>query len=225
MTYRRISLEVLGAAPVDTRSMQKQFVPIDHSVAVRGSDPGLSPLLACLHEWDLEGLDALLAGMPRLDIFEAAAVGRAERVLELVASDPALADAWCANGFTPLHFACFYGHQPVVRSLLACGAQPSARARNESGATPLHHAVSTGQRDIAELLLQRGAEVDLCDHRGYTPLHLAAANVYLEIVETLLQFGAAPLRQNAGRQTPGDLAQESGHLRIAECLNRFSVTQ
>src|ERR1022692_1236838 len=143
MTCRKISLEVLGAVPVDTRSMQKEFAPLDHSVAVIGSDPGLSPLLACLHEWDLEGLDALLAGMPRLDIFEAAAVGRAERVLELVANDPALADACCANGFTPLHFASFYGQQAVVRSLLACGAQPSARARNESGATPLHHAVST----------------------------------------------------------------------------------
>jgi ankyrin repeat protein len=163
--------------------------------------------------------------MPRLDVFEAAAVGRAERVLELVASDPALADAFCANGFTALHFACFYGQQAVVRSLLACGAQPSVRARNESGATPLHHAVSTGQCDIAELLLEWGTEVDLCDRRGYTPLHLAAENGYLEIVETLLQFGAAPLRRNAGRQTPGDLAQESGHLKIAKCLNRFTVTQ
>jgi hypothetical protein len=205
--------------------MQKRFAPLDHSVAVRGSDPELSPLLACLHEWDLEGLDALLAGMPRLDIFEAAAMGRAERVLELVASDPALADACCANGLTALHFACFYGQHSVVRTLLACGAQASVRARDESGATPLHHAVSTGQRDIAELLLEGGAEVDLSDHRGHTALHLAAAEGYLEIVETLLQFGAAPLRRDAGRQTPGDLAQESGHLSTVECLNRFTVTQ
>jgi ankyrin repeat protein len=182
-------------------------------------------VLACLFDWDLEKLDALLAVAPPLDIFEAAALGRTERVIELISDQPELVNSRCANGFTPLHFACFYGQQEVVRCLLASGARSWGRTRSPGGATPLHQAVITGQRDIAELLLEHGAEVDACDQRGCTPLHLAAANGDLDIVAALLRFGAAPFRQNDEQRTARDLAHESGYVAIVERLDSFAIGQ
>jgi ankyrin repeat protein len=226
MTHPRTSVdEAFGTIRVDNESMAGDLAPLDGSVVLSGNNSVTSPILACLLNWDLEKLDALLAGAPQLDIFEAAGLGRTERVIELISDQPELANSWCADGFTPLHLACFYGQQEVVRSLLAYGAQPWDRTRSSGGATPLHQAVSTGQRDIAELLLEHGAEVDARDHCGCTPLHLAAANGDLDIVAALLRFGAVPFRQNDERQTARDLAHESGYLEIVERLDSCAFGQ
>jgi len=226
MTHPRTPIdEAFGTVQVDSESMAQDIAPLDGSVVLSGSDSVTSLVLACLLNWDLEKLDALLADAPQLDIFEAAALGRTERVIELISEQPELANSWCADGFTPLHLACFYGQQEVVRSLLACGAHPWDRTRSPGGATPLHQAVSTGQRDIAELLLEHGAEVDARDQSGCTPLHLAAANGDLDIVAALLRFGALPFRQNDEQQTARDLAHESGYVAIVERLDSFAIGQ
>ena len=222
MTHPRTSVEeAFGTIRIDNESRAGDIAP-DGSVVLSGNRSVTSPVLACLFNWDLEKLDALLAGAPQLDIFEAAGLGRTERVLELISDQPELANSWCAAGFTPLHLACFYGQQEVVRSLLACGAQPWDRTRSSGGATPLHQAVITGQRDIAELLLEHGAEVDARDQRGCTPLHLAAANGDLDTVAALLRFGAVPFRRNDEQRTARDLAQESGYVEIVERLDSFA---
>jgi hypothetical protein len=218
MTHPRTPIdEAFGTVQVDSESMAQDIAPLDGSVVLSGSDSVTSLVLACLLNWDLEKLDALLADAPQLDIFEAAALGRTERVIELISEQPELANSWC--------LACFYGQQEVVRSLLACGAHPWDRTRSPGGATPLHQAVSTGQRDIAELLLEHGAEVDARDQSGCTPLHLAAANGDLDIVAALLRFGALPFRQNDEQQTARDLAHESGYLKIVERLDSCAFGQ
>lgn len=223
MTHPRTSVEeAFGTIRIDNESTAGDIAPPDGSIVLSGNRSVTSPVLACLFNWDLEKLDALLAGAPQLDIFEAAGLGRTERVLELISDQPELANSWCVAGFTPLHLACFYGQQEVVRGLLACGAQPWDRTRSSGGATPLHQAVITGQRDIAELLLEHGAEVDARDQSGCTPLHLAAANGDLDTVAALLRFGAVPFRRNNEERTARDLAHESGYVEIVERLDSFA---
>jgi ankyrin repeat protein len=63
-----------------------------------------------------------------LDIFEACALGDAECVKALLESDGRLANAVAQDGFGPLGLACFFGHEPVARMLLA-SARASTRHR------------------------------------------------------------------------------------------------
>ena len=58
-----------------------------------------------------------LAETAKLDVFEAASLGRAERLRELLAADPALAQARSEDDFTALHYAAFFdGPRPTPAS-------------------------------------------------------------------------------------------------------------
>ena len=70
----------------------------------------MSELLQAIYRGDRARADELLAGDPELDVFEAAAVGRTERLRELLDEDPSLANAWAEDGFQPLGLASFFGH-------------------------------------------------------------------------------------------------------------------
>lgn len=191
------------------------------SPAARGEVRGISAVLSCLYEWELEKLERLLADAPPLDIFEAAALGKVDRVAELLRDEPYGAFAQSAEGFTPLHLACFYGQQKVAVYLLDHGASPSVPAGDESGVTPLHESASTGQQEIVSMLLARGAEIDATDSEGSTALHMAACNGQLEVVETLVCNGARFSRNRDGHR-PRDLALLNGHLNIARLFDALA---
>jgi ankyrin repeat protein len=59
------------------------------------------------------------------------------------------------NGWTPLHFACWYGHAEVVKALLEKGAD--VHAKPNDGKTPLRWACMNGHHDIASMLRAKGA--------------------------------------------------------------------
>jgi ankyrin repeat protein len=125
----------------------------------------MSRLLEALHRGDDAEVAELLAAAPDLDVFEAAAFGRAEQLRVLLAADPSLANAYGDDGFQPLALACFYGHVEATRVLLDHGADPNALARNEHIRTnALHAAAASENKDeetryqLCELLLGRGAD-------------------------------------------------------------------
>ena len=60
------------------------------------------------------------------------------------------------NGFGALHFACEYGHLPIVRLLLRSRAAPADRS--DEGWTPLHRAALDGHAGVVSALL--GANKD-----------------------------------------------------------------
>ena len=65
----------------------------------------MSDLLQAVYRGDQAAVDELLAAEPELDVFEAAAVGRTERLRELLDADPKVANAWAEDGFQPLGLA------------------------------------------------------------------------------------------------------------------------
>ncbi|CAG0884303.1 unnamed protein product [Cyprideis torosa] len=90
---------------------------------------------------------------------------------------------------TWLHVFSFVpGFHPVVKILLAHGADPNSVAANRK-LTPLHIAATS---ETARLLLEYKAEVNVKDSYGCTPLFQAAVNDRHPVVEILLAHGADP---------------------------------
>ncbi|CAL1382369.1 unnamed protein product [Linum trigynum] len=81
-----------------------------------------------------------------------------------------------AMGLTPLHIATWRNHIPIVRRLLAAGADPDARD-GESGWSSLHRALHFGHLAVANVLLQSGACITLEDSKFRTPVDLLSGPV------------------------------------------------
>ncbi|XP_004288404.1 PREDICTED: uncharacterized protein LOC101310352 [Fragaria vesca subsp. vesca] len=79
-------------------------------------------------------------------------------------------------GLTPLHIATWRNHIPIVRRLLAAGADPDARD-GESGWSSLHRAMHFGHLAVASILLQCGASITLEDSKYRTPVDLISGPV------------------------------------------------
>ena len=157
----------------------------------------MTDLLDALYRGDDERVGQLLAGDPELNIFEAAALGRTERLRELVDVDPARANAFGDDGFQPLGLACFFGHVEAARLLLDRGADPNSLARNEHiQAAPLHSASAAEGKDeavryeLCELLLDHGADPNLEQAGGFTALDAARQNGDERLERLLLERGA-----------------------------------
>ena len=191
---------------------------------VDARDPdGLSPILLALYHDRADIAAAILRRRPTLTVFEAAAVGHADRVREIVERDPAQASAVAPDGYSPLGLAAFFKRREVVRYLLGAGADPQPASR-QGGFTPLHSAVATdaGARDIeiVRMLLERGANPNARSQSGSTPLHTVAFTGDRESLDLLLKHGAETgIPDNAGK-TASDIATERGHSAIAEALAR-----
>jgi uncharacterized protein len=145
-----------------------------------------------------------------LDVFEAAAIGDRERLRALLDDDPSVVKAWSEDGFTPLHFAAFFGHPAAAKLLVERGAELGARSTNKEfayDATPLHSAAAAGRRDVCEVLLNAGADVNAVQHGGYTALLDAAANGNAELVDLLLARGADPTARLDDGRSMADLAR------------------
>ncbi|XVF42575.1 hypothetical protein PTKIN_Ptkin01aG0374800 [Pterospermum kingtungense] len=85
-------------------------------------------------------------------------------------------------GLTPLHVATWRNHIPIIRRLLAAGADPDARD-GESGWSSLHRALHFGHLAVASVLLQSGASITLEDSKCRTPVDLLSGPV-LQVFES-----------------------------------------
>ncbi|KAF3773894.1 Inhibitor of Bruton tyrosine kinase [Nymphaea thermarum] len=79
-------------------------------------------------------------------------------------------------GLTALHIATWRNHVPIVKRLLAAGADPNARD-GESGWTSLHRALHFGHLAVAGVLLNSGASLTLEDSKCRTPVDLLCGPV------------------------------------------------
>jgi len=144
-------------------------------------------------------VDALLAAEPPLDGLDDAALGRAADLRRDLARDAELTTRRSADGFTALHYACFFGGAAAVAVLLEAGADPNAEAGNPSRVRPLHSAAAGRDAEAARLLLEAGADPDARQAGGHTALHAAAQHDDAQLAALLLRHGAdRSVRNDAG---------------------------
>ena len=180
---------------------------------------GLSAVLWARYRDEMQAVAALLEANPRLDVFEAAAVGRTDVLRAELDRDPTLAVAFSPDGFTALGLASFFANREGVELLLARGAQVNDASRNAMRVAPLHSALAGSDATIAELLVAAGADVNAVQADGYTPLHEAAQNGDQAMAERLLAAGADPLALLDDGSTPADSARRTGHQALASWLD------
>jgi uncharacterized protein len=154
----------------------------------------MSELLQAIYRGDQARADELLAGDPELDVFEAAAVGRTERLRELLDGDPSIVNAWAEDGFQPLGLASFFGHLQAATLLVQRGAEVNSASRNDFEVMPLHSAAATGDSEVryelAKLLLEHGADPNARQQDEFTPLMAADQHEDERLRALLVEHGA-----------------------------------
>jgi uncharacterized protein len=158
----------------------------------------MSDVLQNLYTGNRDEAERLAEGK-ELTIFEAAALGRTDRVRELLQQDPELATAFGDDGFHALGLACFFGHVDAARALLEAGADVNALSRNEHIQTAAIHAASASNEqgsgestryELVKLVLDHGADPNLPQAGGFTAMDAARQNGDKHVEQLLLDRGA-----------------------------------
>lgn len=205
----------------DERRVRQLLGDHPELAAARDGD-SISATMHALYRRQTRIAEVLAAARSDLDVFEAAALGRLDRVRDLLAADPRQATARSADGFTALHFPAFFGlgaAAEITADLLAAGADVNARATNGFGVMPLHSAVAGGHEGVAIALIDAGADVNASQSHGWTPLHGAAHNGLIGTVRTLIAAGADRGARNDDGVSAADLARSAGHLDVVDALD------
>jgi uncharacterized protein len=131
-----------------------------------------------------------LAKEAELDVFEAAALGDATRLGEVLDADSKLVHTRSDDDFTALHYAAFFDGPETALLLVEHGADVNAFADNELGVRPLNSAAAAGRSEVAAILLDHGADPNAPTRGGFTPLDAARENGDEKLAELLRSHGA-----------------------------------
>lgn len=202
---------------------------LDQVQSLAASDPsllrardasGASAILFAIYNGRKDVADVLINLGAPVGLFEASALGRIERIEEVLRADPQRASEYAPDGFTPVALAAFFGHADAARALIAAGADVRAPARNAFKVQALHAAVAGRNIDIVKAVLEAGADPNAQQQAGFRPIHEAGTNANRVLAELLLAHGADPLLPADSGKSAIDLAREKGHMDFAAWLEQ-----
>ena len=207
----------------EREEVERQLLGDPSLIHVR--ENGLSPILIAAYHGQPAIASFLADKTVALTIFEAAAAGKINNILRLLARDPQLVNAYAVDGFQALGLACFFGHIDVAEYLIKAGAPINSPSRNDLHAAPIQSAAAAGHGKIVELLLKYKADPNVREQGGYTPLHAAAQNGDLAMIRTLLYGGADLTARSDDGKFPVDFALEAGYREAAKLLQEGITKQ
>ena len=179
---------------------------------------GASPLLIAIYYQKTDIAKALADAAGTIDMFEAAALGRVDRIRQLLRENPSLASAYAPDGFPPVGLAAFFGHLDAVKVLIAAGADIHAAAENGLKVQAIHAAVASKNLDIVRTLLEAGADPNAAQQQGFRPMHESGSSGSRELAELLMKYGGDPTLKNDDGKSTITLAREKGHAEFADWL-------
>jgi ankyrin repeat protein len=212
-----MSLSFFDAIKQGNRYEVERQLIVDPAL-IHVKDHGLSPILVAVYHNEPAIASFLADKTVVLTIFEAAATGKINHVIRLLARDPALVNAYAEDGFQPLGLACFFGHYDIAEYLVKAGASVNSSSRNGLKVAPLQSAAAGRHQKIVKLLLEHGADPNVREGNGFTPLHAAAQNDDVEIIRLLLLAGADLTIKSVNGQTAMDIAMDAGNEKATALL-------
>jgi uncharacterized protein len=213
-----MTTEIFEAIAAGDEERVRRLADADPAAASARNEDGVAAFLLALYHGRADLAEALAPADAELDVFEAAALGRTERVGELLDGDPALASAYASDGFHALGLATFFAHPETAALLVERGADVNGASRNAFAVTALHSACAAGQTATVRLLLERGADPNARQPSGFTPLHAAADHGDEELARLLLDHGADPSARTGDGVDPAALARSRGYDAVAALL-------
>uniref|UniRef100_A0AAR2IPZ0 Ankyrin repeat domain 44 n=1 Tax=Pygocentrus nattereri TaxID=42514 RepID=A0AAR2IPZ0_PYGNA len=179
---------------------------------------GQEECVQCLLEQEASVLLGDSRGRTALHL--AAAKGHASWLSELLSiacAEPPTPPLRDHQGYTPLHWACYNGHDGCVEVLLE---QKGCRCFDGNPFTPLHCAVVNNHESCATLLLEAmGSEIVTCkDSKDRTPLHAAAFAGHVDCVQLILAHDAPVDALDQSGRSALMMAAERGAVGVVEAL-------
>ena len=210
--------EFLAAIKDGNGERVRELLAADPSLADARDENGVSALMLSRYHGAHDPTAAIRQARAELDVFEAAALGDADRVHELLHVDPSLVDACSPDDGTALHFAAFFAQPETASLLVEHGADVHAVSTTFGNVTPLHSAAAGGSAEIVRVLLAAGADANARQNGGFTALHAAAQNGDAAMVRDLLDHGAAVDPRTEDGRTALAIAEEQSHDEVAALL-------
>jgi ankyrin repeat protein len=185
---------ILLAAKCEERDIYQYLYPLVNTAIRLCADRDAEQLISSTHKRRIREQNRLVE-----KFISMATAGNLEEVRLSIELGVEI-DAFCAKGHNALMAAAYYGHQPIVKVLLAAGANPNLLSDGYDG---LGYGMSAlmfvagsffaSNRDlIAKLLIASGANVDRQSEKGKTAIMFAAiaGSGYRTCVEILIAAGA-----------------------------------
>jgi ankyrin repeat protein len=216
---------LIDAVKAGNASEVARLLDGDRSLVGATGDNGTSAILLALYYRHPELAPLFIDRGAALDIFEASALGRVDRIKALLADDPARVSAYAEDGFYPVGLAAFFGQLAAVEVLIDAGADLQAPARNPFKVQSIHAAAASGNIEIVRAVLEGGADANAQQQAGFRAMHEAGSKGDRALAELLVGFGANPRLKNDEGKSSIDFANEKGHKELAKWMEMVTIRQ
>eukprot|EP00927_Polykrikos_kofoidii_P055184 TRINITY_DN49473_c0_g1_i1.p1 TRINITY_DN49473_c0_g1~~TRINITY_DN49473_c0_g1_i1.p1 ORF type:complete len:1130 (+),score=262.42 TRINITY_DN49473_c0_g1_i1:411-3800(+) len=211
--------EEVGVAPSESQSLFSP--PLAPMVRNGGSQAVNSPVDPQRTAFGSVGASAVATAESSRSLVEAAGLGKAAEVFELLQQQTYDINAADASGYTALQVAAAAGHVETTRCL--CTAGVDVDMAQEDGVTALHLAAAAGHTEVVRCLCAAGAAKNFEDVTESTPLLKAASAGHIEVVRILLAVRADGTKASKHGVTPLQAAASFGKLSLVRLLSTKNI--
>lgn len=210
--------ELIEAVKKGNAGEVRRILKASPELARTSADSGASLPLLARYYGKPEIAELLIEAGAPVGMAEACALGRKDRVRELLQADRKSASEMSADGFPMVGLAAFFGNDEIGEMLIDAGADVNVSSKNAQNVAPIHAAVAARSARLVGKLIGAGADVNRKQEKSVTALHAAAMHGDVEIVRLLIKAGADRKAMSTDQKTAADYAREGGHAEIVKLL-------